>query len=79
VTLSNYYLLKAGRKVTILDSKEIAQGISAGNAGHIVPSHIIPLAAPGIIPTALNWMLDPKNSPFAMKISLDPSYVSWLL
>jgi len=74
-----YYLLKAGRKVTIIDSNEVAKGSSAGNAGHIVPSHIIPLAAPGIVPTALGWMLDPKNSPFGMKISLDPSYISWLL
>ena len=74
-----YYLLKSGRKVTIVDSKEVAKGSSAGNAGHIVPSHIIPLAAPGIVPTALGWMLDPKNSPFGMKISLDPKYISWLL
>ncbi len=74
-----YYLLKAGRKVTIVDSKEVAKGSSAGNAGHIVPSHIIPLAAPGIVPTALKWMLDPKNSPFGMKVSLDPKYISWLL
>src|SRR3990167_4342818 len=74
-----YYLLKSGRKVTIADSKEIAKGSSSGNAGHIVPSHIIPLAAPGIVSTAFKWMLDPKNSPFGMKVSLDPKYISWLL
>jgi D-amino-acid dehydrogenase len=74
-----YYLLKSGRKVTIIDSKEIAKGSSSGNAGHIVPSHIIPLAAPGIVGTAFKWMLDPKNSPFGMKVSLDPKYISWLL
>jgi D-amino-acid dehydrogenase len=71
--------LKSGRKVTIVDSKEIAQGSSSGNAGHIVPSHIVPLAAPGIIDTALKWMLDPANSPFGMKFSLDPAYLSWLI
>ncbi len=74
-----YYLLKSGRKVTILESKEIAKGSSSGNAGHIVPSHIIPLAAPGIIGMAMKWMLDPANSPFGMKISLDPAYLSWLI
>jgi len=74
-----YYLLRSGRKVTIVDAKDVAKGSSAGNAGHIVPSHIIPLAAPGIVPTAFKWMLDPKNSPFGMKISLDPKYISWLL
>ncbi len=74
-----YYLLKAGRSVTILDAKEIGKGSASGNAGHIVPSHIIPLAAPGIVPTALKWMLDPQNTPFGIKISLEPSYISWLL
>src|SRR5271169_874113 len=74
-----YYLLKSGRKVTILESQEIAKGSSSGNAGHIVPSHIVPLAAPGIIGTALKWMLDPANSPFGMKISLAPAYLSWLI
>jgi D-amino-acid dehydrogenase len=74
-----YYLLKSGRKVTIVESKEIAKGSSSGNAGQIVPSHIIPLAAPGIVGTAFKWMLDPKNSPFGMKVSLDPKYILWLL
>jgi len=46
-----YYLLKSGRSVTIVDQKQIAAGSSAGNAGHIVPSHIVPLAAPGMIGT----------------------------
>ncbi|MBI5352980.1 MAG: FAD-dependent oxidoreductase [Chloroflexi bacterium] len=74
-----YYLLKSGRKVTLLDAKEIGKGSGAGNAGHIVPSHIIPLAAPGVVTSALKWMLDPAHSPFGMKVSLDPNYISWLL
>ena len=74
-----YYLLKSGRKVTLLDAKEIGKGSGSGNAGHIVPSHIIPLAAPGVVTSALKWMLDPAHSPFGMKVSLDPNYLSWLL
>jgi len=74
-----YYLLKSGRKVTIIEADEIAQGNAAGNAGHIVPSHIIPLAAPGTIGNALRWMLNPQTSPFGMKVSLDPKYLSWLV
>ena len=74
-----YYLLKSGRKVTIIEADEIAQGNASGNAGHIVPSHIIPLAAPGTIGNTLKWMLDPKTSPFGMKVSLDPKYLSWLI
>jgi len=73
-----YYLLKSGRKITILEAKEIGKGSGSGNAGHIVPSHIIPLAAPGVVTSALKWMLDPSHSPFGMKISLDPTYLSWL-
>ncbi len=74
-----YYLLKSGRKVTIIDAKEIGKGSGSGNAGHIVPSHIVPLAAPGVVTSALKWMLDPAHSPFGMKVSLDPNYLSWLL
>jgi len=76
---SAYYSIKAGRGVTIVDSKAVAQGSSAGNAGQIVPSDIVPLAAPGIIRTALKWLFNPKNGPFGMKISFDSAYVSWLL
>ena len=74
-----YYLLKFGRSVTLLDAKEIGKGSGSGNAGHIVPSHIIPLAAPGVVTSALKWMLDPAHSPFGMKVSLNPNYLSWLL
>lgn len=74
-----YYLLEAGRDVTIIDKEKVAQGSSAGNAGQIVPSDIIPLAAPGIITTALKWLRDSKNGPFGMKISFDPAYITWLL
>ncbi|MCX6064677.1 MAG: FAD-dependent oxidoreductase [Chloroflexi bacterium] len=74
-----YYLLKAGRKVTLVEQNQIGDGSSSGNAGQIVPSHIIPLAAPGIVSTAFKWMLDSKNSPFGMKFSLDPTYILWLI
>jgi D-amino-acid dehydrogenase len=74
-----YYLLKSGRKVTILEANQIGKGSGSGNAGHIVPSHIIPLAAPGVVTSALKWMLDPAHSPFGMKVSLNPNYISWLL
>lgn len=74
-----YYLLKSGRKVTIIDANEIGKGSGSGNAGHIVPSHIIPLAAPGVVTSALKWMLDSAHSPFGLKIRLDLKYISWLI
>ncbi len=74
-----YYLLQAGRQVTLIDSGNIADGSSTGNAGHIVPSHIIPLAAPGVISDTIKWLLRPSTSPFGMKFSLAPDYLRWLL
>ena len=73
-----YYLLQAGRKVTIVDSGSVADGSSTGNAGHIVPSHIVPLAAPGVIAQSIKWLLRPASSPFAMRLSLAPNYLHWL-
>lgn len=74
-----YYLLRAGRKVTLIDSGNIADGSSTGNAGHLVPSHIIPLAAPGVISQTIKWLLRPSTSPFAMQVSFAPDYLRWLL
>lgn len=74
-----YYLLQSGRGVTLLDQAQAGMGNASGNAGHIVPSHIVPLAAPGVIPAALKWMLDPPRSPFGLKISLNPAYLAWLI
>lgn len=74
-----YYLLQAGRGVTIVDSGNLAENSSTGNAGHIVPSHIIPLAAPGVIAQTIKWLLRPSTSPFGMQFSFAPEYLSWLL
>ena len=76
---SAYYLRKSGRGVTVIDSGKMEIGSSTGNAGLISASHIIPLAAPGVVSTALKWMTDPTRSPFGMKFSLDPAYLGWLI
>ena len=46
---SAYYLAKEGYEVSIYDVSDMDNGCSYGNAGMIVPSHIIPLAQPGMI------------------------------
>jgi D-amino-acid dehydrogenase len=52
---SAYYSGKRGHHVTLLDrNPEQRDGCSFGNAGMIVPSHFVPLAAPGVVGTALN-------------------------
>lgn len=75
---SAYYLAKAGREVTVVEKdSSLLSGCSAGNAGMVVPSHFIPLAAPGVIFQGLKWMLNPK-SPFALRLRPDFDLVRWL-
>jgi D-amino-acid dehydrogenase len=73
-----YYLQRAGRRVTLLEQGEIGSGSSHGNAGGIVPSHSVPLAAPGAILQGLRWMFNPK-SPFYIKPRIDFDLFRWLL
>ena len=61
-----YYLLKEGVRVTVLDDGDGSDNCSFGNAGYFSPSHIIPLAAPGMMTRGLKWMLD-RESPFYIK------------
>jgi D-amino-acid dehydrogenase len=74
---SAYYLAQEGFAVTLLDKGEVCSGSSHGNAGLIVPSHIVPLAAPGVWWQGVKWMLDPE-SPFYIKPRLDLELARWL-
>lgn len=74
---SAWYLASRGRGVTLLDRGGIASGCSHGNAGLVVPSHSIPLAAPGVLGKGLRWMCDP-GSPFYIKPRLDLDLALWL-
>ena len=73
---SAYYLTKAGHKVTILEQGDMKDGCSYGNAGMIVPSHLIPLAAPGMISKGIRWMFN-SNSPFYVKPRLNGDLIKW--
>lgn len=73
---SAYYLHKAGWEVEILEQGDLQDNASFGNAGMIVPSHFIPLAAPGMIEQGIRWMFDSK-SPFYVKPSLNPELIGW--
>ena len=72
-----HYLLRRGFRATIVDrGTPVDEGCSFGNAGYISPSHIIPLAAPGMVGTALRMMLNPA-SPFYVKPRIDAELFSW--
>lgn len=73
---SAYYLAKAGHAVTVLDRNNLPGVSSVGNAGMIVPSHVIPMAAPGMISKGIRWMFDSK-SPFYLKPGLRSELFSW--
>jgi D-amino-acid dehydrogenase len=74
---SAYYLARRGHRVTVLDrNPEQRDGCSFGNAGMIVPSHFVPLAAPGMVALGLKWMWNPE-SPFYIKPRLDWELLKW--
>ena len=74
---SAYYLAERGLDVTLVDRGDVCAGCSYGNSGLLVPSHSVPLAAPGVIWRALRWMAKP-DSPFYIRPRPSPSLVSWL-
>src|SRR5881296_1984117 len=72
-----YYAVRQGHRVTILDRALAShEGCSYGNAGFVVPSHFIPLAAPGMLARGLKWMWNPE-SPFYVKPRLSWDLLSW--
>jgi len=73
---SAYYLQKNGWQVTLLDKTDLTDSCSYGNLGMIVPSHFVPLAAPGMVTQGIRWMFNNK-SPFYVKPSLSAELISW--
>ena len=73
-----HYLTRAGYQVTVMDRASIGGACSHANCGYVCPSHILPLTVPSAIPMALKSLLKPR-SPFKVKFSLSPNYVSWML
>jgi D-amino-acid dehydrogenase len=72
-----YYLLEAGRSVTVLEQDTIACGSSHGNCGTLTPSHAMPLAAPGMIGTALRCLFK-ADAPLRIRPRFDPALLRWL-
>lgn len=74
---SAYYCARRGWEVVVVERRAAKRdGTSFGNAGMIVPSHIIPLAAPGMVALGLKWMWNPA-SPFYIKPRLDADLLGW--
>src|SRR5262245_25752305 len=73
-----YYLRKTGLEVTLLDKGEVGKGCSHANCGFVCPSHVLPLAGPGVIGKTLRTLLE-KDSPLAIRPRLDLALWSWML
>lgn len=74
---SALFLSRKGFAVTLVDRDASGrESCSRQNAGMIVPSHFIPLAAPGVALQGLKWMLN-RGSPFAIRPRASLSFASW--
>lgn len=73
---SAYYLNKEGHDVTVIDKSSMNEGASYVNAGYISPSHMIPLAAPGVMKQGIKWMFNP-SSPLYIKPRLNANFIKW--
>ncbi|HEY3602119.1 MAG TPA: FAD-dependent oxidoreductase [Chthoniobacterales bacterium] len=72
-----YYLGRAGFSVTVVErNSESAGSCAYGSAGYVSPSHVVPVAAPGMVWQGLKWMLS-SRSPFYLKPRLDLDLLRW--
>jgi len=73
------YCAERGWRVTVVERNgEERDGCSFGNAGMVVPSHFVPLAAPGVVAQGLRWMLR-RRSPFYIKPRVSWDLIDWAL
>lgn len=73
-----YFLARSGRKVTLLDQGKVGDGCSHANCGLVCPSHVLPLAAPGAVRSALKALIQ-RNAAFSIRPRFDPALWSWLI
>ncbi len=77
-TACAYFLMRAGWRVTLVERGQVGHGSSHGNCGLVCPSHVLPLAEPGMVAKGIKSLFQ-RNSPFAIKPRLDPALWSWLI
>ena len=70
-------LARRGAEVVVLDPGPPREGSSAANAGHLVPSHVIPFASPGMVGAGLR-SLARRDGAFAINPRLRRHLAPWL-
>src|SRR5690349_19948496 len=69
-------LARDGASVALLEhGPELAWGCSAGNAGIVGPSHVVPLTSPEAVRDVLRWLTRP-GSPYYVRPSA--SVLPWI-
>ena len=72
-----WYCSRKGHRVTLVErGSPNRDGCSFVNAGMVVPSHVVPLASPGMVQLGLRWMWKPE-SPFYVKPRWSADLVGW--
>lgn len=74
---SAWQLAKDGHDVTVVDQGAPTNTTSFVNAGWITPSHIIPLAAPGMVTTGMKNLIG-RTGAFALSPTAGPGLAPWL-
>ncbi len=77
-TACAYFLSQSGWRVTIVEKGVHGGGSSSGNCGLVCPSHVLPMAEPGMVGKGIAALFQ-KNSPLAIKFRMDPALWSWLV
>lgn len=73
-----YYLAREGCAVTVVErqAESAHDHCATGSSGYVSPSHVVPLASPGMVWKGLKWMLN-SRSPFYIQPRLDSDLVRW--
>ncbi len=72
-----WHLAERGLRVRVIDAAPYpGDGCSWGNAGMVVPSHIVPLAAPGALGLARRWLRNPE-SPLGVDLWPSLELLTW--
>lgn len=73
-----FFLHRRDAEVVIVERGSCGQGASYGNSGWITPGiSSSPLAAPGVVPQALRWMIH-SDSPFWIRPQANVGLLVWL-
>ena len=72
-----FRLADEGYRVVVADPRPPGSECSSGNAGHVMPYGVAPIALPGTLGRVPHWLSDPL-APFTVRWSYLPRLAPWL-